>query len=147
MRQLLLATLLLVVATTTIPTLRERADPHLDRLRGYLGEKLEGPLSPVLNPYRQLRSESDMSQAISQLIRDRNAGFLPPNPEGFREYLRTRIEGEDGLDHWGSPYILIPSRDSVAVVSAGADLEYETEDDIVLKIRFGTPAYMPRRRR
>lgn len=147
MRRLILAFLLIALATALVPPLRERADPHLDRIGTYLGEKLEGPLGPVLNPYRRLRSEAEISQAISQLIRDRNAGFLRPDPADFQEYMRTRIAGEDGLDRWGSPYVLIVEPDSVAVVSAGPDLEYETEDDITVKIRFGTPAYMPTRRR
>lgn len=147
MRRLLLAFLLLTLATVTIPPLRQRADPHLERFGEFLGDKLEGPLAPILNPYRRLKSESEMGEAVRELIQDRNRGMVRPRPDGFREYMQREIEGEDGLDAWGSPYILAPSEDSVAIVSPGPDREYHTDDDVVAKIRYGRPAYMPRRRR
>lgn len=147
MRRLLFAVLLLTLAIVTIPPLRERADPHFERFGEFLSEKLEGPLSPVLNPYRRLKSQSEMGEAVRELIQDRNQGMIRPRPDDFREYLQREIEGEDGLDAWGSPYILVPSQDSVAIHSPGPDREYHTEDDVVVKIRYGRPAYMPRRLR
>jgi hypothetical protein len=146
MKRLVLAVLILATATLTVPPLRDRADPHLDRFRESLGEKLEGPLSPVLNPYRRLRSESEIGEVVRRLIADRNVGLLRPEPDQFRDYIQREVRRSDGLDGWGTPYILVPEQDSVAIISAGPDLEYETDDDIVVKIRYGTPAYMPRRR-
>lgn len=147
MRQLLIAFLLLTLATVTIPPLRQRADPHLERFGEFLGEKLEGPLSPVLNPYRRLKSQSEMGEAVRELIQDRNQGMIRPRPDDFQEYIQREVDGEDGLDGWGSPYILVPSQDSVGILSPGPDREYHTEDDVVVKIRYGRPAYMPRRLR
>jgi hypothetical protein len=147
MKQLVLGILILLLATLAIPPLRERTAPHYDRFGHWVAEKLEGPLSPVLNPWRRLRSQSEMGEAVRELVQHRNQGFIRPQPDAFTEYLQTQVEGEDGLDYWGSPYILIPQADSVSIVSAGPDLEYETEDDIVATIRYGTPAYMPGRRR
>lgn len=147
MKRIFLALLILALATLTIPPLRERAQPHLDRAAEFMGENLEGPLSPVLNPYRRLRSESEMGKAVRELIQDRNSGYLRPDPDDFPAYMQREIEDEDGLDAWGTPYRLMPERDSVAIVSAGPDREYATEDDLVVKIRFAAPAYMPGRRR
>lgn len=146
MKRLLLAFFLLALATMLIPSLRERADPHIDRFGTFLGEKLEGPLSPIINPYRRLKSESAMGQVVRELIRDRNRGIPRPTSDGFREYMQRQVEGEDGLDAWGSPYILVPSQDSVAIVSAGPDLEYETEDDVTVEIRYGASSTSRRRR-
>ncbi len=147
MRRLFLGILILLLATLLVPSLREKTAPHYDRFGNWAAEKLEGPLSPALNPWRRLRSQSAMGEAVRELIQDRNQGFIRPNPDDFRSYLQRKIDGEDGLDAWGTPYILVPTQDSVSIVSAGPDREYDTEDDVVATIRYGTPAYMPSRRR
>lgn len=147
MKKIFLALLLVALATMTIPSLRQEAQPHLDEIGEYLGEKLEGPLSPILNPYRRLQSQSEMGEAVRELIQDRNTGYVRPTPDGFRDFMRREVEDEDGLDAWGTPYILIPEPDSVTIMSAGPDLEYETDDDVTVKIRYGAPAYLPSRRR
>jgi hypothetical protein len=147
MKQLFLGVLILLLATLLVPSLREKTAPHYDRFGHWAAERLEGPLSPVLNPWRRLRSQSEMGEAVRELVQHRNEGFIRPNPDDFRQYMQSQIEDEDGLDAWGSPYLLVPKEDSVSIVSAGPDLEYETDDDIVVTIRYGTPAYMPSRRR
>lgn len=142
MKKIFLAILILTLITVSVPSLRERANPHVDRMGSFLAGKLEGPLSPVLNPYRRLKSQSEIGELVRELVRHRNSGFVRPRPDVFREYMQEQIEGEDGLDAWGSPYIMIPSQDSMAIVSAGPDLEYETDDDVVVKLRYPAPAYM-----
>jgi hypothetical protein len=137
MKRLFLAILLLGLTTLMVPSLRERMQPRIDESREWLGERLEGPLSPVLTPYRTLKTQSRMGEAVRILIRDRNRGMLPPPPSEFPIYLENHeIEGLDG---WGAPLILSQEADSVAILSAGPDLEYQTEDDIVTKVRYADP--------
>lgn len=147
MKQLFLAFVILILATLTIPPLEERAAPYYDRLGTFLWENLEGPLGPAINPWRAVRSEAEMGNVVRELIADRNRGLIRPDPDDFQEFIQRQVDDEDGLDFWGTPYILVPGRDSVAVVSAGPDREYETEDDLVTKIRYAEPAYMPNRPR
>lgn len=139
-KKIFLGILILGLAIVTIPPVRDRVQPHLDRMSSFMGQKLEGPLSPILNPYRRLRSQSEMGEIVPYLIRDRNAGNYRPSPDEFRSYFQRNVEGEDGLDYWGTPYILVPDPDSLAIVSAGPDLEYQTPDDEVIKIRYAAPA-------
>lgn len=138
MSRIFLAFLLLTLAVLLIPSLRQRAQPQIDESRLWLGEKLEGPMSPVLTPYRTLTTESRIAQAAASLIRDRNVGSRAPLPDEFEAYLRRReMKATDG---WGMPLMLRQESDSVAVISPGPDLLYETEDDILSKIRFRAPA-------
>lgn len=144
-KRIALALLLLTAATLMIPALRHRAQPRIDSSREWLGQKLEGPFSPVLTPYRTLKTESRMSEAARLLIRDRNRGMPAPLPDAFAGYLAGHeIESNDG---WGAPIILRQEPDSVAMRSAGRDLEYDTEDDIVAKVRYRAPANRVFRRR
>lgn len=144
-KRLALAFLLLTAVTLTIPALRHRAQPRIDSSREWLGQKLEGPLSPILTPYRTLKTDSRMGDAARFLVRDRNRGMPAPLPAAFAEYLAGHdIESTDG---WGAPIILEQEPDSVAMRSAGPDLEYGTEDDIVAKVRYRAPANRTFRRR
>lgn len=144
--RIFLGILVIVLIVMTVPQLRVRVDPWLDRTADAFSEALHGPLSPLVNPYRRLKSESEMSEAVRELVRDRNMGYVRPQPDEFRAYMQREIEGEDGLDAWGTPYIIRPTTDSLAIISAGPDLEYDTEDDLVEKMRFAAPAYLRSRR-
>lgn len=143
-KRLFLMALLLTLAVLLTPSLRERAQPRIDIFREAAGERLEGPMAPVLTPYRELKTRSEMARLVSELVSDRNVGRTRPAPDEFQEFVRRRLGGEYGLDHWGSPYIIYPDPDSLAVISPGPDLEYHTDDDLVEKIRYAAP---PRRYR
>lgn len=55
---------------------------------------------------------------------------VPREPREFRRLLRQgRIAG-GGADPWGSPYEIRRSADQMAVVSAGADRQLGTADDL-----------------
>lgn len=138
-KRILLGLLVLALAVFTIPPLRRPVQPHLNRFGDFLGRTLGGPLGPVLNPYRRLDSEAEIGKVVRELVRDRNMGYGRPDPDDFVAYMQREVEGEDGLDAWGSPYVLLPERDSVAVISAGPDRTYDTDDDITVKIRFAAP--------
>lgn len=145
MKRILLAFLLLGLAILTIPALRQRAQPRIDQGREWLGQKLEGPMSPILTPYRSLKTEERMAEAVRHLIRDRNRGTDAPTPDALPAYLtRHDIEPVDG---WGAPILLRQEPDSLALLSAGPDLEYDTEDDIIAKIRYRAPSARLFRRR
>lgn len=143
MRRLLLALLLVLAAGLLIPPLRQPIQPEIDRFREATGQALEGPLSPILTPYRTVKTRTEISGITSELVGERNFGVPRPAPTEFQEFIRRHVADEDGLDYWGSPYILSLTPDSLGVVSAGADLEYSTEDDIVVMMRYAAP----RRRR
>lgn len=143
-KRILLGILILFLLIMTVPPLRVRADPYLERIGETMSQLVEGPLSPLVNPYRRLKTQSEIGEAVRELIQDRNSGFVRPTPDEFRAFIQRSVE-DDGLDAWGTPYIMEPDQDSVAIISAGPDLEYYTEDDISEKIRYGAPAYMPRR--
>lgn len=145
MKRIFLAFLLLGLAVLLIPSLRERAQPRIDESRIWLGQKLEGPMTPVLTPYRTIKTQTRISEAAALLIRDRNRGRRIPNPPDFADYLRTH--SLQPVDAWSAPLILNQEKDSLAVISPGPDLEYETEDDIVTKIRYAAPRERTFRRR
>lgn len=136
-KNILFVLLLITLIVLLVPGMRERAQPRIDDSREWLGQQLEGPLSPILTPYRTLKTESRMGEAVRILIRDRNRGRRPPTPAGFEEFLVQR--DIEPVDAWGAPMLLDQEPDSLAIISAGADLEYRTDDDIVAKIRYAAP--------
>ena len=79
-RQLLTAFVLVWLAQLVFPGLKERAEPRIEESREWLGQKLEGPLAPVLDPYRILKTQERMGEAVRVLVRDRNRGRTPPSP-------------------------------------------------------------------
>jgi hypothetical protein len=139
MKRLLLAFLLLGMLTLTVPALRQRAQPRIDQSREWLGKRLEGPLSPVLTPYRRLKTQSQMGKAVSALVSRRNMGYPPPKPIEFQEFIQARELSPDGMDAWGAPYLLRQRRDSLDIISAGPDIQYHTDDDLVVSIRYEEP--------
>ncbi len=143
MSRIVLAFLLLGFAVLVIPGLRQRAQPRIDETREWLGQRLEGPMSPVLTPFRTVETTTRIDQAVRLLIRERNAGRRPPQPDDFSTFLRQR--GAEFQDGWGAPLIIIQEPDSIIVLSAGEDREYRTQDDLVRKIRYRAPRRFPSR--
>lgn len=144
MKRIVLALLMVGLATLLIPDLRERAEPRIHESRVWLGGHLEGPLTPVLTPYWKLQTQTRIDKAIPALIRDRNQGRPAPLPGEFEDYLERH--GFEAKDSWGSPLVLEQEPDSVAVRSPGPDMDYFTEDDIVRKIRYSDIRARSRRR-
>jgi hypothetical protein len=144
MKRIFLAFLLVGLAVLLIPDLRQRAQPRIDESRVWLGTKLEGPMEPILTPYRTLRTETRLGQAVTLLIRDRNRGHTIPRPDEFGTYLKNN--GVEPLDAWGVPLVLAQEPDSLVVISPGPDLDYNTGDDIVAKVRYRARNRRPLRR-
>jgi hypothetical protein len=136
LKRIFLGFLIMVLVVLLVPPVRERAQPGIDRFRGWAGHHLEGPMTPVLTPIRRVKAQSEMSRAVSKLVSYRNRGYPPPKASEFQDFLRQNELSETGEDPWGSPYVLTQTPDSVGIVSAGADMQYRTDDDIVSTIRF-----------
>ena len=145
MKRVILAFLLVGLITLLVPSLRVRVQPRIDAGRVWLGNKLEGPLSPVLTPWRTMRTETELSEITAELAVARNRGQDPPPPHQFRDYIIQREIADDANDPWGVPYILHQRPDSVDVMSAGPDLTYDTGDDIIATIRYRAPRRRGRR--
>ncbi len=146
-KRILLAAVVLILLVLSVPPLRQRAQPAIDRFYALVGWTVEGPLAPAVNPYRELEAQSTIGKVVREMVRDRNSGFNRPDGEELEAYMARKLPDESFTDPWGIPYVLRSDRDSVAVVSAGPDMVYDTEDDIAEKIRYGEPADSRRPRR
>jgi hypothetical protein len=134
MKRLALAVLLLVLVVLLVPPLRERADPHMAAAGAWTADRLEIPLSPFTNWYRRVRAEAELDKAARLMVGQRNQGGRLPDPERFADFLNRHDIAAGGLDPWGTPYLMVQEADSVALLSAGPDQRYETEDDLVTRI-------------
>jgi hypothetical protein len=137
MKRLILGILVLALVVLLVPSLREPVQPEIDAGRVWLADRLEGPMAPVLTPYRTLRTETRVAEAASLLVRNRNLGTSAPYPSDFRQLLERH--DVEPLDGWGAPLIMEQEPDSVSIISAGPDMTYDTEDDIRTKIRYRAP--------
>lgn len=144
MKRLVLAVLLLILITLSVPPLRERADPHIAVAGSWTAERLAGPLSPVTNWYKGIRAEADLEKAARLMVGQRNQGMRLPEPARFGEFLNRNDIAAGGIDPWGTPYLMVHEADSVALVSAGPDGRYDTDDD--LATRFPHRGARPARR-
>lgn len=137
MKRIILAFLMVALVTLLIPELRQRVQPKIDESREWLGVKLERPLKPIYTRYRTLKTQARIDETITNLVRNRNIGQSPPAPSELRDYL-TKHDIEP-LDAWGAPLLLEQEPDSLSILSAGPDMEYGTDDDLVSKIRYRAP--------
>jgi hypothetical protein len=139
MKRLFMAVLFLTAATLLVPDLRERAAPHARAATGWTWDKVERPLSPVVNPFRRVKAQTEMGEIGRRLVNDRNRGLRPPEPHDFGAYILRHGLLADSTDPWGTGYRLRVEADSLALVSAGPDRVHGTDDDVVFKV------YYPRR--
>jgi hypothetical protein len=136
MKRLLLAVLLLYGATVVFPGLGERAEPKMAAIGDWTWDLMEGPLSPVTNRYRRIRADSELSKMARLLILQRNQGAPGPTEETLAAYLTRHEIAPSGLDPWGTRYRMTHEAGNLTIRSAGADLRYETDDDLKIEVRF-----------
>lgn len=136
MKRIFLALLLLVLVSLSVPPLRERAMPRYEAGASWLWSRLQGPLSPALTPWRRLETKNEMAHIANQLIVLRNRGGSPPRADELPEFLRQAHLDSTATDRWGSHYDVRLRADSLDLISPGPDLEMDTEDDLVVTIRF-----------
>jgi hypothetical protein len=136
MKRLLLAVLILYGATVAFPGLGDRAQPKMDAAWDWTWDRMEGPLSPVTNRYRRARANSELSKMARHLVMQRNQGGRAPTEETLSAFLTRNEIAPGGLDPWGTPYRLTHERGVLTIRSAGPDLRYETEDDLLVDLPF-----------
>jgi hypothetical protein len=134
-KKVLLAILLVWAATFTIPGLRDRAEPRALTARAWVGDRLEGPLTPVRDRYRKAQTRSQLDKTQRALVMNRNQGGRIPEQEQLGQFMARHDIVPDGRDPWGTPYLIVQEADSLAIVSAGPDLTYHTDDDLVVRVR------------
>ena len=140
MKRLMLAVLLVVFLSMAVPPLRERAMPKYRAAGGWVWGVLDGPLSPVITPWRRIQTKSEMSRIATLLITSRNRGFPPPTTQELPQFMLRGSLDSTATDHWGSPYVVGTKPDTVYIRSAGPDLQYDTEDDILAPVRYPSPS-------
>ncbi|HEX7051476.1 MAG TPA: hypothetical protein VF188_14820 [Longimicrobiales bacterium] len=131
MKRLVLFLLVIIGASFSIPSLRERIAPRVQPLwasvRGTAAPKVRDALGPV---YRWI-AVREVRTIVEDLERYEAAGQRLPRPNGFEKFLDNRSYSLiDGRDPWGTPYMMLLRRDSIIVLSSGPDLESGTADDI-----------------
>lgn len=139
MKRLLLAILLVVLLSVSVPALRSRAMPRYRALGSWIWGYLEGPVSPAFNPWRRMETKAEMAKIANQLIVLRNRGFPPPENEQLPEFVVRATDDSTATDAWGSSYDIRAGADSVYLRSPGADVEVGTEDDLIVALRFPSP--------
>jgi hypothetical protein len=136
MKALLLAALLLWAATMVFPDLASGAQVRAATLWGWTADLLERPAAPVTNRYRRVQAETHLNKTSRHLVLQRNQGQRPPEAHELAAFLARHEITPDGLDPWGTPYHIVHEPDSVAIMSAGPDRRFETDDDLVVRLRF-----------
>ncbi|MGE0158953.1 MAG: type II secretion system protein GspG [Gemmatimonadales bacterium] len=91
---------------------------------------------PVVVPLARWSTEEEMAQVARNVVdQERLTGALPKGA-AWLEWLESRYATADMMqDPWGSTYQLEASKDSVWILSYGADRTRNTEDDF----RVATP--------
>lgn len=140
MKQLLLALLLVFFLSMAVPPLRARAMPKYRAAGSWVWGVLDGPLTPVITPWRRLQTKSEMSRIANLLITWRNRGYPPPTTEELPRFMFRGSLDSTATDHWGTPYAIGSKPDTVYVRSAGPDRELGTEDDLLAPVRYPTPS-------
>ena len=122
-KRILVVLVLLVLLVLTVPPLRERAQPAIDRFNALVGWTVEGPLSPAVNPYRELEAQSTLQKVMRELVQDRNSGYVRPDEDEFQDYMARKLPGESVTDPWGTPYEYNPGsgRGDFEIITLGAD--------------------------
>lgn len=136
MKRLLLAVVLLILLSISIPALRDRAVPKYRAAGSWVWGVVDGPLTPVLTPYRRLETQSEMGEIMRALISRRNRGFPPPNESELPAFMESVKLDSTATDVWGTRYNVLIQPDSLYLRSAGPDGELQTNDDIVDAIRY-----------
>lgn len=146
MTRLLLALLFVFLLSLTLPDLRARAMPKYRAAAAWTWEVVDGPLTPVITPWRRVETQYEMGQVMTQLVVQRNRGQPPPTTEELPAFMKREALDSTATDKWGKRYVLEARPDSIYLRSAGADTIYGTDDDLVSVVRYPSPYRRPGRR-
>lgn len=147
MSRLFFAVLLVVLLSLSVPQLRERAMPKYRAFGAWAWVHLEGPLAPVLTPYRRTKTSAEMAQVVNRMVSWRNRGFPPPETQDLPLFMHQAGLDSTATDAWGTPFFVTIRPDSVHLQSAAQDLKPQTEDDLKTSIRYPSPYRLRRPRR
>ena len=139
MSRLFLAILLVVLLSISVPQLRERAMPKYRAFGDWAWVHLEGPLTPALTPLRRTKTQTEMSQVINRAVNWRNRGFPPPETADLPEFMRAAGLDSTATDEWGLRYQVEIRPDSIYLRSGAQDRTLNTEDDMVVALRYPSP--------
>ena len=139
MKRLFLALLMVLFLSLAVPQLRERSMPKYREAAAWIWVRIEGPLAPALDPWREMRTRSEMAWVVRELLLWRNRGFPPPSSDEIAYFMERSGMDPTGTDEWGSSYHFQIRPDSVFLRSPGPDLTLETDDDLVLGLRYRSP--------
>lgn len=147
MKRLFLASLMVLFLSVAIPELRARSVPKYRAAGVWVWGHLQGPLKPVLDPWREMQTRSEMARVVRELILWRNRGFPPPRSEELPYFMERTNLDPSGTDDWGSRYHLRIRPDSVFLHSPGPDRILDSDDDLVVGLRYASPyRFQPMRR-
>jgi hypothetical protein len=117
MSRIFLLILCLIAAVVLVPSLRERARPHMQ---------------PVLDPMYEWSAKNRVKEIANLVKRADAMGRNLPAPgdfPGFVENEDTRANAS--IDPWGSQYYVVTSGSAFRVGSPGRDRVVNTTDDIL----------------
>ena len=116
MGRLVLFAILALIAGLAIPKTR----PHIVERA-----------TPLLYPVHKWQTESEMEQIGREIASyERTYYKLPVGRHNFDRWLSNEFQEESAKDTWGTRYEMRVWPDSFAILSAGPDLEIETDDDL-----------------
>jgi hypothetical protein len=117
MSKLLGFLLLAIGAVVLVPSLRERAMPHV---------------APALDPFYSWSARNRVTEIVDLLHQEETLGRPIPAPREFAQFVDRRdVKKGASLDPWGTPFYLQVNRRTYVVGSAGKDRRPRTPDDIV----------------
>jgi hypothetical protein len=143
MKRLLLFALLILLGSLVVPGVQDHTRPRVNGALSWGGARPWGPAPPPTKPDHRVRAEAELDRTLRRLVMDRNQGMRLPEPAGLANYMTRHDIAQDGIDPWGMPYLMVVETDSIALVSAGPDHRYDTDDDLV--VRFARPPGAARR--
>ncbi|HEX2077531.1 MAG TPA: hypothetical protein VHG08_07470 [Longimicrobium sp.] len=118
MSRIVFLLVLLLVAVLTVPSLRQRAQPHIEY---------------VMNPIYRWDAKNRVNDLYRLLERERATGGAVPRPADFQRFLVQREGEKAALDPWRQPFFLVTTRRTFQVGSSGQDRQRGTADDILSK--------------
>lgn len=85
--------------------------------------------------------QAEINDYARRIQNDSAIGEPVPAPETFGDWLRKNFHKADdvhrdqGVDLWGTPYVLRMTAEGARIISAGPDKIYDTADDLVANAR------------
>lgn len=129
MKRIFIGLFLLTALVSSQPGLRAEVGVRVEPIVNRSGLSVPQPMR-LLDPLLRWSARNELRTIRRDLEQELRAGGKLPKPKEFQRYLQRSRIASSGLDPWSVPYRLVVTRKGVRVVCAGADREFETEDDL-----------------